>query len=807
MSLLIDFKYALRLLFKDPKFTGMTLAVLIGGLSISLFTFSFLYSTFYKPLPMPEGESALAVSVTFKENASDISAFEFNEIKSQLTSFAEIGIYQNKNVRLLVDESGKDIPTSYVDAGFFNFSRTLPIMGRAISSNDLTSGASPVAVISYETWQNELSGDAEVLTQTLRLNGIITDIIGVMPRGYRFPGVSKIWLPLAQETINAAPSSGINVSTYARLKKGIDIATAEKELDSAVDQIYQQNVALYQLPEGKKHVELMTFPMAQTGGQGSNIFTFLNIVAWMILLLACINVGNLLLARSIDRQKETAIRAALGASTKRLVSQLMWEGVIITVLGGILSLLLVGAALDYTNVAIHSWIPNGTVFWWQWGMDMETVGMGVVFTLVTILFAAFLPAWRSARQDINTTLRDGTRGAQSKKAGRLSRILVTTQVFIVGILMLIGAMSGYISQSFINLDLGDDYTNVMRASVPLPVYKYPEPQQQANVYLSLMERISNHPQVEGVVTNNWMIGTKLTIDSIDYASENDKPLVDTISVIGDTQYVGLNLVDGRQFNNQDKIGNRKVAMISQSMANRYWPGESAIGKNITLELFEKNEVLNIVGIVTNRMNPMSLFGKLDSDDEVYISGLQFVQPQQLLYYRIRGSVVNGEEIFYKALFATDRSIELDDSVYPAERNRNKMRESMRIASNVTFGTGLFALMLAMVGIYGLTSNSVAQRTHEVGIRRAVGATDKSIVRMFIKQGARQLIIGLGLALAIYSLLALGFHEFTLGLFPPYLYIVLGASVAAILSTIVMFAIYAPTRRAVRMEPSSALRYE
>ena len=215
----------------------------------------------------------------------------------------------------------------------------------------------------------------------------------------------------------------------------------------------------------------------------------------------------------------------------------------------------------------------------------------------------------------------------------------------------------------------------------------------------------------------------------------------------------------------------------------------------------------MVGVVTNRLNLRTIFASLDSADEIYLSGLQFFNSFQTLYYRIMPNTDNAEEIFYQALFATDRSIEMTYSVQPASKNRNKMREAMGLMSNVTFGTGFFALLLALVGIYGLTANSVAQRTHEIGIRRAVGANDKSIIQLFLKQGARQLVIGLGLSLVFFILIAFGFHQFTEELFPVAFYFILAGSVTLGLSIIVMLAIFAPTQRAIKMEPSVALRYE
>ncbi|WP_448568322.1 FtsX-like permease family protein [Thalassotalea ganghwensis] len=807
MSTLIDIKYALRLLLKSPRFTAMTLGVLIGGLSISLFTFSFLYTTVYKPLPLPEGDSAKAVAIYHNDKYRNITGYEFHHVKDNIQHFEEFGIYGTISIRLSVGQAGRDYSASLVRDGLFKFSRTQPLYGRTIEASDTLPDAAPVALISFEIWQEQFQGDTNLSGKTLRLNGEVTDIIGVMPQGYRFPSTAQIWLPLRDSIFNKPANLSNQFFAYARLKDGASIEQAEQELGQAVNQLYQQHVKLYDLPELVKTAKILTFPMAQTGNEGGIVFAFLNGIAGLILLLACINVGNLLLARTLQRQKETAIRAAIGATTQRLVSHLMWEGIIISVLGGVLAVLLVGGALEYFNILFHSWVPNGGSFWWQYGMDGATLLMGVVFTLVTIALSSFLPAWRSAHQDVNATLRDGTRGAQGKKAGRMSKILVTTQIFLVATLMMIGAVSAYISHKLINIDLGDDYSNVITARFGVPDDKYVTKAEQLNVYLSLKDKIAAHPQVSGVIASSWIGKSTLTIDGHDFSREEDKPSVDTITVIGSTETYGVNLIAGRQFEQRDDINARKTAIISQSMANRYWPGESPLEKSFIINIGDEEVRVYVIGVVSNRLNSSTLFGKLDSADEVYLSGLQFSSNYFILYYRIEPNTANPEEIFYQAMYDTDRNIELTYSVQPADRNRSMMRDSMKLMSKVTFVTGFFALLLAMVGIYGLTANAVAQKTHEVGIRRAVGASDSAIIKMFLKQGARQLVIGLGLATAFFALISFGFHQFTERLFPVSMYFGVVITVIVGLSTIVMLAILAPTKTAVKMEPSAALRYE
>ncbi len=808
MSILFDINYSLRMLFKTPKFTAMTLAVLIGGLSISLFTFSFLHTLVYKPLPIPEAKTAKVVNVVFSgADFGGITGYEFANVKDSVQSLDEFGIYEDSILRFTVGQSGKDIYGSYVQGGFFEFSRTKPILGRTINTNDTKIGASSVVVISHEFWQNELNGEPDILASNIILNGEITQVIGVMPKDYLFPNNSRLWLPLSNTIFSVSAENSQTYQAYGRVKSGISITQAESDIGQGINQIYQNNVKRYNLPELEKTVKITSFQIAQTGGQGTVVFIFWNIVSWMILLLACINVGNLLLARTVERQKETAIRAALGATTSRLVSLLMWEGAIVSILGGLLSILLVGAVLDYVNIVFHSWNQGNGSFWWRWGMDIPTLLMGLGFTLVTIILTGFIPAWRSANQDINEILRDGTRGAQSKKTGRITKFLVTTQIFLVATLMLIGSVIAYISYHLVSLDAGDDYTDVMLARITIPEDKYPRPEQQIAIFQALTEQIAEDPQVLGVNASTWQIGLPVMLEGVDYPSDASKPKIDVITLIGETTTVGIDLIAGRQFNHLDTLGRQKTALISQSMAKRYWPGQSPIGKQFQVEVDGNNETVSVVGVVTNRLNATALFSPLDSADEIYLSGLQFINDYQRIFYRTIPNAKDADEIFYRALYAVDRNIEVRYSASDASENRNKMRDVMGLTANITYGTGLFALILAMVGIYGLTSNSVARRTHEIGVRRAVGAKDKDITKLFLRQGAGQLFVALGLALGIFTLLSFGFHSFTEEIFPVYLYLVVAAPVVLGLTVVVMWAIYIPTQRAIMLEPSTALRYE
>ena len=806
MSMFLDIKYAIRQLFKTPKFTALTLFVLIGGLSISLFTFSFLYSLIYKPLPLPGGESIFRLSISINGEGRSIPAYELLQVRQDLKTVEHLEIFETIDMRISNQDIGKTFPGTYVENEVFRFTQTEPVLGRVFNADDMLPSAPPTVILSHIVWQQDYNQDPNIIGKSIRINDRLTTIIGVMPKAYNFPINARLWLPLPERLRSLTPDSQEYIQAYGRVKKGFSNEQAELEIGQAMDAIYQQTAKQFQKPEGKLAATLYTFPHAQTDGDGNLVFTFFNLIAFSILLLACINVGNLLLARAIERSKETAIRAALGAPTNRLVLQLMWEGIIITLLGSLLAVLLVSDLLDYTDALLHAEVSENLPFWWHWGMDIPTLLMALGFTLVTIVLASFIPAWRSAKQDINATLRDGTRGAQGKKAGKMSRILVTVQIFLISTLMLIGSISAFLSQYLLNMDSIEDYTRVIHGGIFLSDKDYQTPQQKIRFFEDFYDRIKRKDNVEDAVVRGYFGTSELILDGEDQSAENQFPKIDTMSLIGNTEFFSAKLVEGRHLDKRDNADAPKSILISDSMKTRYWPNESVLNKRISIRLNDEIHLVHIVGVVKDRLNESSIFRSQDSEDEIYLSGLQFERSFQRVFYRYSGEINTAEESFYQVLFTLDRTIE-PYRVEPASRNFDMMRKAMIMTSYITFGAGGFALLLALTGIYGLTSNMIAQRTHEIGIRRAVGATNKEIVQMLLKQGSKQLAIGLSLGLFTFALISFAFHSFTDGNLPIALYFVLAGVVTIGLLVVVLAAIYSPARRAVAMEPNAALRYE
>ncbi len=808
MFYFMDFKYAIRQLFKAPKFTALTLLVLLGGLTLSLFTFSFLYTVMYKPLPVPEGETAMALRIKHDGRTVSVPAFEYLSIRDDIQSLSEQGIFEEGELRIGVGEKVFSTIGSFVEQNLFSFSRTEPVLGRVFQSEDYEKIAPPVVVIGYEFWQQHFLLDQEVLNKTIRINHNTYTIIGVMPQGYEFPTNSQIWLPLPLEKLIPNIEEQNYLRVYARINPEVSQAAAEQEITQLIQPLYETKTALAREHNQKISAVLIPYHENMSGDEGPILFYFFNVIAFAILMLAAVNVGNLLLARAVERSKEIAIRAALGASEGRLITQVMYEGALITITGTVLSILLAAALLDYTNIVTDSWLPHGIVFWWRWGMDLPTLLMAGAYCFTLLVLTCFLPGWRATRQDINATLRDGTRGAQGKKLGKASKILVIAQIFIISLLMMIGSVSAYLSSYLMNLDFGETYVDVIKVDLDLPKKQYDTSEKEIAFYQQFKDHLINQPEISQVMVRGYLsdaelIGHELELEQ---SFSGDKSRINAVSMLGETDILGIKLLSGRQLDQRDHGKARFTVLISQSMAERYWPGESVIEKNIRLKIDGIQHTFTIVGVVENKVNGTSVFADKGFEDEVYVSALQLSGGYKNIFFKKTVATEMAFEAIYNALFFFDQAIEVRE-INDASKVMDMMRGMMRLTANLTYGCGAFALMLALTGIYGLTRNSIAQKTHEIGIRRALGASDRAIIALFLRQSLSQVFVGMAISVSLFGVIAFVFHGFTLGVIPWSLYVILAALVSVGLTLIVLCAVYLPTRYAVRLEPAHAIRFE
>lgn len=805
MRFLFDLAYTVRLLKKSSGFTLLSTLVLAGGLAVSLFTFAFLYTFTSKPLPLPEQGTLYRASLFWHGEAFGdrrfLPAYEAAKVRQKSTFFEEHGVWQNKTVYLSLGDNNLVTSAVRASSNIFQVSRTQPLLGRPLQPNDSNEGEQPVVVISYSIWQSQFAGDVSVIGENIYINDVLTEIVGVMPKGYRFPISHDLWLPISNSILDPLVTDREKVELFARLKKGVNAEQVKAQVYEIAKESFDARSAYWPGIELIRS-ELGLFQQFDLSAE-MKLFCFaLNTIAFLILLLAAINVGNLLFARAIQRNKESAVRIALGATQWRLVTQLMLEGCIITLVGTLLAVGLVGWLLNLINIYFHSLMNNELAFWYIWELDANIVGTAAGFALATILVACFLPAIKAARQDFNVVLRAGTRGAQGRKEGRLSRFLVTMQITSIFIIMVLGSVISLKIHHLTDMKLGYDVSGVFFSIIELPERSYPKQEDKSLFFNKLQRNLASNSAFSGVSARFDYRKRPVGLSNVEYDTDASRPKIQIYSVIGRTDFMGPTLVSGRHLDQRDNGDSALTAMISDSMAKRYWSGDSPIDRRIEVDLEGVKHWATIVGVVSDTSN--NPFRALDERDEVYLSGYQFSAQRATVFFEKAPTLALIEDEFFNTINNIDNKLDIL-TIEDWELETSSISKMTITFRDTIIICGVLSMILAMSGIYGLTAFSVEKRSQEVGIRRALGAKDSKILVMFVKQGARQLLFGSGMGIAISGLILLVISRIIN--LPPLTYGAIYGLVALSLSTIVIAAIVVPARRAVSQQPSTILRYE
>ena len=804
-----DFKYALRLLRKSLSFTALTTLVLAGGLGISIYTYGILNTMLYKDLPIRDGHSVVRISGERDGRLTAIGTYEMNEVRAGgLYSIAQIGVFQTSAAILSSDDGiARALEGVRTEWNIFEFSGVRPLMGRGFVRDDGVEGTEPVVVISYNIWQSLFNGDPSILDQVIRINSKPTRIIGVMPEGYAFPTSATVWLPMSERDLRPTGYTDTYVDVYARLRPGIGKFDAETELDTLLSRVQNLNPRVNAKDQNLDSISVLSFQEVQTYPDGTFVFGILNTVSLFILLLACVNVGNMLLARTNERLREIAIRVALGAPRLRLMLQMMLESVIICVLGGFSAMILAAWALHTTNGFMRSALEGHLPYWWDWGLDMETILAGVLFIVLAVVLVSALPTYSATSVSSNTILRDGTRGASGRASGKISRALVTLQIVLISVIMMVGSSMAIIAYRTAHIDFGMNTRNLLTMKVELPEEKYPTDETRSLFYERLLAELRSNREIEGASISSNLGDGRFAIDDQEYSKTEDYPIATTIVMSESPQPLGTRILDGRNFDSRDTADGLKSMIISETIANAYWLGESALGRRVRL-IDEEGRALEqrtIVGVMSDVRRGENL---LVTDDKtysaLYLPLTQSIVSSGVVLARYRASESDAKNAMYQSVSHVDSYV-VPSPISSYSDVLQKLTLMATTMTDIFVKCGIFALLLAMTGIYGLTSNAVVQRTHEIGLRRAIGATDADIIKLFAVSGVKQLAVGLMISAAISILIMMLLSKFagidTLTL------LLIGSIVVIAVSILVLSAIYISTRRAVQYEPTVALRYE
>ncbi|MCC6318569.1 MAG: ABC transporter permease [Gemmatimonadaceae bacterium] len=797
-----DVRYAFRLLFRSPGFTLLTVLVLAGGLGLSTFTFSFLHTAMIRALPLGDGDRIVRIDGQVNGRRQPVDVVDVAALRTSLVTLTEVGGYSDRELVVGRDGDRRVVDATGAEPVLFSVARTPALFGRTLLPSDAEPGAEPVIVLSFRTWEVVFGADRALLDTRVAINGVSTRVVGIMPEGFGFPVASEAWVPLPDSLFRSTTPGLASVRLVGRLGSEVSHAAATAEVGPRLARALVARDT--SLRAGAVGATVESFPAVQFGEERALVFALLNLLAALILLLALVNVTNLLLARANERIRETAVRLALGASGGRLVMQGMWETVLLCLAGGIVGT--AGAA--WGLAAITQWtranMEGNLAFWWVWQVDHVTLLGAATFATLAIAILGSVVTMRVLRTNVREVMQDGSARSGSRSEGRLSRMLVTTQVATVTVLMFFGVMAGVMARRVVTIDPGFVTARLLQGALTPPEARYPGAAQRAALFRDAHARLGTHEAIEGVLFRRTM-AARYSGDGAfalrDARRSGESPDASIVATLGAMKTLGIDVVEGREFTDGDDASRASIALVSRSLAAKYWPGRSPVGDQVRLGVVgDTTQWRTIVGVVSDVPygNPLS---RDRSPDALYIPLLQSGTTSTAMLMRYRTSEVAAREAMLQTLGALDPLL-MPESVQPFTEVLQKTAMLATSVSKLFGACFAFALVLALVGTYGLMSRAIGLRRREIGVRRALGASDASVTRLLLTQGGRQLGIGTLIAAPILAAVGFGFTRF----FPvsAWLTAAVGLGVSLAIVAAVLAATWVPARHVLRVTPRDAL---
>jgi putative ABC transport system permease protein len=809
-----DLRYGARTLLKKPGFTVAAVLTLALGIGGNAAIFSLVNSILLRPLPFRKPERLYTIWETIPKvrdrfPSLPVSARSFAEWRDQSTFFEQIAVVSPSAMNLTDAGEPERLGAARVSANFFSLVGVDPQLGRAFVEGEDKPQAQPVAVISDSLWRRRFKADASVIGRSIRIDGRGFTVVGVMSRNFPFPRGKElhqfvnfeqrtdVWLPLVFQPKDLVEVGSFNYAVIARLRSGATREQAQAEISAIQSRIAQRTPALEDLGA-------ILLPLQETlVGNVRQGLTLMLAAVGFVLLIVCVNLANLMLSRGPLRRREFAIRMALGATRVRLIAQLLTESLLLAVVGGALGVLLAFWGVEALATSIPVDLPRLE--------EVRVDGLAVLFALlISVLTGALFGLWpaiRATRLELNETLKVGGRAlTKGPGSGRLSGALIVVEVGL-SVLLLVGA--GLLMRSFVrvmSVDKGFKVENVLIADLSLSPTKYMEIAGRREFYSRLLEQVDSLPGIRAsaVITGAPLAKestvTVITDESTPQVPILERPLVDR-RYISPSYFrtMGIPLQQGRLFDESDR--KRAVVILSEKIASRLWPGEDPIGKRIREGDETPSEVVGVVGDIRSsalEKEPSSAMylpywqGDISDLSEMALMVRTNVDPQSM-------SGVLREEI---------RKIDAETPIAEMKTMERVVSESVSRRRFQMFLLSIFAgvaLLLASVGIYGVVSYSVTERTNEIGIRLALGAERRDVFRLVLKEGMIPALTGVSIGLVAAFALARLIRSLLFGVSPtdPSTLLVIGAA----LTVVALLACWIPARRATTVDPMIALRYQ
>jgi len=809
-STIQDLKFALRMLGKNPGFTLVAVLTLALGIGANSAIFSVVNSVLLQPLPYHDPGRLLYLAGVVRQTGAvgaNLSFTKFSQIKEQNRTLESATAFYAATMSLVTEREPEAVNAGRASGDFFRVLGISPIRGRDFLPEEDAAGGADVAIISDGFWHSHFAGDPAALGRSMTLDGRPVTIVGILPSSFRFPlqfPEPDVWMPRVFDPIFLRPEQVRSGAGYlgviARLRSGETLASAKAELDT-IDARYRSQFTGFVDAE---KFGVSTAPLAESlVGPLRPGFAVLLAAVGFLLLIACANVANLLLARATSREREMAVRKALGASGGRLVRQLLSESLLLSLFGGVLGVALAAGILP----TLRAFSPGSVPRLAETRLDAPVLLFSVLLSFVTGVLFGLVPALQARAGNLHEALKEGTRGSsEGGHRGKLRALLVVVEMAVALVLM---TGAGLLLQSFSRLmKVNPGFTSDHRMTflLNLPPNRYTQPEMQTQFYRQLIERVKTLPGVDSAGVTSYL-PLSGAIRFVYFCPEDTvcrgigKDPLTALRQVSTAYFdtVRTPLLRGRIFNERDVATSPPVAIVNQTIADRYWPGKNPIGRHIanSRDMVQRE----IVGVVSDvKFNALNIA----SSEEMYVPLEQVPWPSTTLIVHSQGdsqALVSGVRTKIAEIDPNlpVTSIASMDSIVAASVAQP------RVLSQFVGVFAGFALLLAAIGIYGVMAYSVAARTQEMGIRMSLGAEPQDIVRLVVGQGMRLALLGVGIGLAASLALTRLISTLLFGVSTtdPLSF----SLAAAVLVTTALVACYLPARRATRVDPIVVLRFE
>lgn len=809
MTIARTIRLAARSLDRSRGLAALAVLTLGLGIGSTAFMFSIVHGALYRGLPFPDGDRIMRVWATNRAQGWDRSSVEYLDfvaMREEQSSFEALAAGYSGTLNLTADDRAIRLDGSFLTANAFDVLRTNPALGRALLPGDDDPGAAPVIILSDATWRDAFGADPEVIGRGVRVNGEAATVVGVMPEGFQFPEVQEAWVAMRRSPAAEERGAGTDVMVYGRLRDGVAPEGAQAELAAIAGRLAAD------FPETNEELGVNVTPFTDMGSETTTILLTMLGAVMLILLVACTNVANLLLARTATRTRDIAVRTAMGAGRGRLVGQLVAEAGVLAALGALLGAGGAWLAMRWFSGAIAHTEPP---FWFVFTVDGPILLFTALVAAIAAILSGVIPGLRATGGDVHALLQDDARGSTSIRLGRLSRALVVGEIALsLGLLVVAGLMARGILERR-GMELPFPAASVFTARIGLFETQYPTPEARQAFYDDLLRELRADPAVAAASLSNALPGTgspgsRVAIQGRDHGEEYREWPETRFAYVspGFFETFEAAALRGRVIDGRDARGAPPVVVINESFAADLFGGEDPVGQVIRLAAGpgEEEAWRTVVGVVPD----LAMEGvQMDAGESPRGLYAPMAQESDVRFVSIAVRPRSGDAM---AITPTVRRavqrLSPDTPLYWVWSLREAIDRNLWVVDvfgGIMITFGLIALVMAVAGLYGVTAFSVGRRTREVGIRMAMGAARGDVMGLILRQGAVQIALGLLIGLGLAAGLALALRQILFRVDP--LDPVVFAAITGILTATALAASAIPALRASRVDPARALHRE